>query len=256
MGFVARSQGQALFKKIVRLPAGLPAAHFHREIFHTIWPNAWRTGVVAIGSFLSLQSNTLVCGGVLGPTVTASYGLSFTLVAMLFGLCSVWVSVKLPVINMLRLQGRNDEIADLFARRMRLALLSYVAGALVIIFLAPWVLHWMKSKTPLISPEQLAVLALIRLLELHQTLYCFLVLSENYNPFLKPSLISGAGIVVVSLILTPFCGVWGLLFSMGLSGMCFNNWWPVLRALRGLNQKPAGYFLNQYVRPKAWLELF
>ncbi len=256
MGFVARSQGQRFFKKIVVLPGGLPAAHFHWEIFRAIWPNAWRTGLVAISSFLSLQANTLICSGILTLKETAAYGLSFQLVGMLFGLCNVWVAVKLPVINTLRQQGRNDEIVNLFARRMRLTILSYVAGALVIIFLAPWVLHWMKSQTPLISPEQLAVLALIRLLELHHTAYTLLVLSENNNPFLKPSLILGVAVVVVSMVLTPIYGVWGMLLSMGLVGLCFNNWWPVLRALRGLGLKPGDYFLHHFLRPKAWLELF
>ena len=256
MGFVARQQGRMFFKQLVALPAGLPGAHFHREIFQAIWPNAWRTGLVGIGSFLSLQANTLICSGYLGLKTTAAYGLSFQLVAMLFGLCNVWVAVKLPVINTLRQQGRSDEIASLFARRMRLTLLSYVAGALVIIFVAPLALVWMKSKTPLISPEQLAVLALIRLLELHHTAYTMLVLSENYNPFLKPSLIHGSAVVVVSLILTPLCGVWGVILSMGLVAACFSNWWPVLRALRGLGLKPGDYFLHHFLRPKAWLELF
>lgn len=256
MGFVARSQGQWFFKKVAALPGGLPGAHFHRELFHAIWPNAWRTGLVVIGSFLSLQANTLICSGYLDLKTTAAYGLSFQLVAMLFSVCNVWIAVKLPFINSLRQQGRNEEIASLFARRVRLAILSYAAGALVIIFLAPWALHWMKSRTQLISQEQLAVLLLIRLLELHHTAYTMLVLSENHNPFLKPSLILGVAVVVVSLALTPVYGVWGVIISMGVVGICFNNWWPVLRALRGLNEKPASYLLHQYLRPKAWLELF
>jgi O-antigen/teichoic acid export membrane protein len=256
MGFVARSQGQWFFKKIVCLPEGLPSAHFHREIFRAIWPSAWRTGLMSIGAFLTLQANTLVCSAFLSLKTTAAYGLSFQLVAMLFGLCWVWITVKLPVINTLRVQGRNDEIVTLFARRMRLTLLSYVAGALVIIFVAPLALHWLGSKTPLISTEQLAVLALVRFLELHHSMYAVLVLSENHNPFVKSSLVFGSAIVVVSVVLTPFFGVWGLLLSMGLVQACFNNWWPVLRALRGLGQKPGDYFLHQYLRPKAWLELF
>ncbi len=256
MGFVARSQGQWFFKKLVALPGGLPRACFHREIFHAIWPNAWRTGLVGISSFLSLQAATLICFGLLTPAVTAAYFLSFQLVNMLFGLCSVWLNVKLPVINTLRQQRREGEIAEIFARRLRLTLLCYLAGALVILFLAPVVLHWMKSKTPLISPEQLAVLALIRLLELHHTAYTMLVLSENHNPFLKSSLIGGIAVVVISLGLTPVLGVWGVVLSTGLVSACFNNWWPVLRALRGLNLKPAEFFLHQYLRPKAWLELF
>jgi O-antigen/teichoic acid export membrane protein len=256
MGFVARHWGKKFFKKKVHLPGGLPGMRFHREMFHAVWPNAWRTGMVGIGAFLSLQANTLICSAMLSLKITAAYGLGFQLVNILFGLCGVWVAVKLPLINTLRVQGRNEEIASLFARRMRLTLLSYAAGALAIIYVAPLALHWLGSKTPLISTEQLAVLALIRFLELHQTQYCLLVLSENHNPFLKPSLISGVAIVVVSLVLTPLYGIWGLLFSMGVVQLFFNVWWPVLRALRGLEQKPADYFLHQFLRPKAWLELF
>jgi hypothetical protein len=63
-------------------------------------------------------------------------------------------------------------------------------------------------------------------------------------------------VVVISMALTPIYGVWGVILSMGLVGLCFNNWWPVLRALRGLGLKPANYFLHQYLRPTAWLELF
>ena len=256
MGFVARHLGRKFFKQIVNLPGGLPGRHFHREMFYTIWPNAWRTGLVGIGAFLTVYANTLVCSAFLSLATTAAYGLSFQLVAMLFGLCNVWVAVKLPLINTLRQQGRSDEIAGVFARRMRLTLVSYAAGALVIIFIAPLVLQWLGSKTPLLPTEQLAVLVLIRFLELHQTQYCLLVMSENHNPFLKPSLISGAAIVVASLALTHACGVWGLLLSMGLVQAAFSDWWPVLRALRGLGLKPADFFIHQYLRPKAWLELF
>ena len=255
MGIMAQSLGRQFFKQFVNLPHGLPGARFHREIFQAIWPNAWRTGLVAVGAFLIVQSNTLVCSIYLGLKTTASYGMSFQIVAMLFGLCNVWVAVKMPVITQLRVQGRNDEIVNLFVRRMRLTILSYVSGALVIIFLAPPALHLLGSKTPLIPWEQLAVLALIRFLELHHSLYAGLVLSENQNPFLKTAVITGAAIVASSLVLTPVYGVWGMLLSAGVVQLCYANWWPVLRALRGLGLKPADYFTHNFLSPKAWLEL-
>jgi O-antigen/teichoic acid export membrane protein len=256
MGFVARHLGKHFFKERVQLPGGLPHAHFHPELFQAIWPNAWRAGLVGVGGYLSVQSNTLICSAFLGLKTTAAYGLSFQLVNLLFGLCLVWVSVKLPLISALRQQDRRDEIADIFGRRMRLSLLSYSAGTLVILFVAPLVLRWLGSKTPLIATEQLAALAFIRLLELHQVLYATLVITENHNPFFKPSLIFGAATVVVSALLTPFYGLWGLILSMGLIQALFNDWWPVLRGLRGLGFKPGAYFLHHYLRPKAWLELF
>jgi hypothetical protein len=62
--------------------------------------------------------------------------------------------------------------------------------------------------------------------------------------------------VVASVILTPLMGLWGMILSMGVVQLCFNNWWPVLRGLKGLGVKPGAYFAHQYLRPKAWLELF
>jgi O-antigen/teichoic acid export membrane protein len=255
MGFVMRSLGRRFFEELANLPQGLPSAHFHREIFQAIWPNAWRTGLVSLGAFLIVQSNTLVCSAFLGLKATASYGISFQLVAMLFGLCNVWISVKMPLISQLRVQGRNDEIVNLFVRRMRLTILSYVSGALVIIFLAPPALHLLGSKTSLIPLEQLAVLVLIRFLELHHSLYAGLVLSENHNPFLKSVLVSGVAIVLCSLILTPIYGVWGMLISTGVIQAFYNNWWPILRALRGLGLRPADYFIHNFLSPKSWFKL-
>jgi len=256
MGFVARYFGKRFFVGRAELPGGLPRAHFHKEIFNATWPNAWRTGMVSIGAFLTVYANTLICNAFLGLTTTGSYNLSFQLVNLLFGLCNVWVIVKLPAINALRLQGRNDEIVNVFARRVRLTLLCYLAGTLVIIFVAPMVLPWVRSNTHLMATGPLAALALFRLLELHHTMYAMLVMSENQNPFLKSSLISGAAIVIASLILTPMYGLWGMILSMGVVQLCYNNWWPVLRALQGLGLKPGTYFAHHYLRPKAWLELF
>jgi O-antigen/teichoic acid export membrane protein len=263
-GFVLRGLGRRTFAKKTGFPGGLPAMRFNREMFSVIWPNAWRTGLVGIGAFMIVQSNTLVCSAFLGLKTTASYGISFQIIAILFALCSVWIAVKMPLINQLRVQGRSDAIVSVFVGRMRLTILSYWAGALCVIFLAPLVLNWVGSKTMLLPADQLAALALIRFLELHHAQYAGLVLSENRNPFLKSALLTGMAIVgcsVTSLAIgklkhwTPYTGVWCLLLSTGLVQLCYNNWWPILRALRGLNLNPRLFFLQHFFRPKAWFEL-
>jgi hypothetical protein len=129
-----------------------------------------------------------------------------------------------------------------------------MAGAVCIIFLAAPVLKLLGSKTALLPVDQLAALAFIRFLELHHAQYGSLVLSENRNPFLKSALITGVAVVACSLILTPYLGVWGLLLSTGLVQACYNNWWPVVRALRGLGLNPQAYFVRHFLRPRAWLK--
>ena len=254
MGLVAQHLGRRLFDKVAALPGGLPATRFDREIFSAIWPNAWRTGLVGIGGFMIVQANTLVCSAFLGLKTTASYGISFQIISILYGLCGVWVAVKMPQINQLRVQGRPDEIVAVFVGRMRLTILSYWAGALCVIFLASPALRLLGSKTTLLPADQLAVLAFIRFLELHHGQYAGLVLSENRNPFLKSALITGVAVVVCSIILTPYFGVWGLLLSTGLIQACYNNWWPVVRALRGLNLNPRRHFVRNFLNPRAWLK--
>jgi O-antigen/teichoic acid export membrane protein len=252
MGFVARTVGKRIFLNISALPGGLPAGRLHREIFAAIWPNAWRMGLVSLGSFMITRSNTLICSAFLGLQTTASYGISLQLMATLVGVSSIWVTVRMPQINQLRVKGLNNDIATIFASRMRLTLLCYVAGALVTLFFGPVILKLIGSKTTLISPGLFAVLAFIQLLEMHHSLYAGLVLSENRNPFLKQTLISGALIVIAGVVLTPRYGLWGMVLSTGIVQACYNNWWPVKRAVTGLEMDFGHYLRYFFLSVSPW----
>lgn len=252
MGAVMRTLGKHVFLSFATLPGGLPGARLHKEIFAAIWPNAWRMGLMSVGAFMITQSNTLVCSAFLGLKTTASYGISFQLVTMLVGVSSIWVTVKLPEFNQLRVQGRNNDIAAIFVNRLRISVLFYVTGALGLIFLGPKVLALIGTKTTLIPPAALAVLALIQFLEMHHSHYAALVLSENRNPFLKPALISGGCIIAASVILTPRLGIWGMLLSTGVVQACYNNWWPVKRALKGLEMDFGTYLGYLFSLPRSW----
>ena len=241
-GWAARVLGRECFLRLVGAELRLQAHRWQPELIRTLWPAAWRLGLVSVGGFMVTQANTLVCSEVLGLETTAAYGLSAQLVMLLAGLSGVWVQVKLPLINQLRAQGRLADIAPLFAGRMRLAVVTFLAGAVVIFWVAPWGLKLIHARTPLLAAPLLATLLVIRFLEMHHSLYGGLVLSENQNPFVKPSLISGVLIVVLSLGLTPEFGLWGLLLSAGLVQAGFSNWWTVVRALRGLGAAGQGYW--------------
>lgn len=233
-GFAERFLGRAVFQRIVPLGRG----RFDFVLLRTLWPNAWRTAAVSAGLFLTQQANTLICSAFLGLTTTASYGFTLQVVLFLVALSSVWITTELPLINQWRAQGLLERIARLFRRRIVLALLTFVAGGALLLSLGPTLLALVHPQTPLLPAGVLAVLLLIQLLEMHHSLYAWLVVSENVNPFLLPSLLSGVAIVLLSLLLTPRLGLWGMLLATGAVQLCFNNWWPVLRAVRGLG--PAG----------------
>ena len=82
---------------------------------------------------------------------------------------------------------------------------------------------------------------IITFLEAHHAQYASLVVTENRNPFVAPALLSGLVIAAGSLWLAPRLGVTGILLAQGVVQLAFNNWWPVLRAIRGLNMTPGAY---------------
>lgn len=240
MGITERLTGRFLFYKYTRIE-NAPA---DMQMVRVLWPNAWRTGIVLVATYMGLQANTLICSGFLGLKITASYGLTLQAVMLLVGVSSVWVAVKLPFINQLRSQGRLQEIANLFRQRIALAILTYLFGAFVLFFFGHWVLTLLHTKTQFLPAPLLATMLLIYLLEAHHSLYASLVFSENVNPFVVPAIISGTAIVTLSVLLTPRIGVWGMLLAQGIVQLSFNNWWPVVRAIRGLSVSPRAYWTS------------
>jgi len=217
------------------------------DLIAKIWPTAWRSGLASLGAFLVLSANTLICSAFLDLRVTASYGLSLSLIAMLTYASSTFTQIKLPIVNQLRIVGRLDEIVELWIQRTRLSILFYTAFGAVVLFLGDHFLHLIGSKTMLLPKGQLALALLVIGLEMHHVLYAGLVISENRNPFVAPALISGAATVLLSLALTPHLGIWGMLLAQGCAQACFNNWWTVYRGIRGLGV-PCLTYWRRYVR--------
>ncbi|MEM7010959.1 MAG: hypothetical protein AAF585_05690 [Verrucomicrobiota bacterium] len=200
-----------------------------------MWPMAWRQGVIAIGEFLVLRGNVLICTALFGLEVTARYGLSLQIFGVLGAICAAPAAVIAPKISRLRIQGDSESIVRLFGIRLYPGLLAMIVfGAFVILF-GRQLLELIGSKTGLISNELLAALLVIQILQMHQNFYASLVLTENENPFVIPTLITGALVAICSFSLGSIWALPGLVISQGLVPLLFLNWWVVLRGYHGLN---------------------
>ena len=211
-------------------------------LIKTLWPMSWRSAVMGLGSCLILYSNTIVCSTLLGLAETASYGLTFQLVTAVSGVSAIWVNVKLPLMNQLRVSGEIAALGRLFIERLRLSLVTYLVGAAGVILVGPGFVRLIGSKTSMLPTAQTATLLLIMFLATHQSLHMSLVLSQNRNPFVIPMLLSGLGIAAASVLLVPFFGIWGLLLAFGFVLLCYLNWWSVFQGLQSLNISPSGFF--------------
>lgn len=215
----------------------------------TLWPMSWRSGLTGLGAYLILSFGTLICSATGGLAVTASYGLSMQCVSALSGLSAIWVMVKAPEIIRLRALGKLDTIASLFAIRVRIALLFYLAGTVALLVAGPALLSLIHAKSDLLERPALALMLLIMGLEMHHALFGMLVTSENHNPFVIPALASGLCVALGGWLLAPHFGYWGLLMAQGIVQASFNNWWIVLRGIRSL-RIPASTYLKLLVAPR------
>ena len=212
------------------------------EIIKTLWPNGWRGGMVHIANFMILNGAVLMCSAFFDLQTTGSFGFTFQAAMILVQLSCTWTQVKWPIFNHLRANGQLKEIAEIFSFRVRLSLLTYVIGAIGLMIFGPWVLNIIQAKTTLLPFGPMAIMLLFLLLQMQHSQYELLVLSENCNPFVGPYLFSAIVIVFIRMIMAPHYGVLGILVPTIAVQSCFNHWWPIVRAVRGLGYSPRKYF--------------
>jgi O-antigen/teichoic acid export membrane protein len=234
---VTRFVSRALFRRVTSDSQGLLLKKEKGatvQIIRTMWPMAWRQGIVAVGAFLIQRGNTLICSAKLGLEDTAQYGLSVALVTIIFQVATVPVVVALPTIARLRVSRDYYGIWWVFAPRLYLGLAVGVVGVAGLAYFGEAVFTLVGAQTKLLSPALIVLLGLVWGLETHHSYYAGLVLTENENPFLLPALVSGLCIVAASWWAVGFAGVTGLILAQGGVQLLWNNWWTVRRGVLGL----------------------
>jgi O-antigen/teichoic acid export membrane protein len=227
-----------LSKKLESILAKLPTTVNKSgvlEICSIIWPNAWRMGLVMLGSFLINNANTLIASRNLTLTETACYGLSVQFINLLTTVAYMVIQARIPEIVSLRVLGDLDNVQKVFGRQLILSVTGFIAGIVCIIFFAPLILIQIKSQTQILPFGALMFLAFYKLLEFHHGAFSSLVITENRVPFVVPALVSGFAIITLGLLLAPLYGVWGLMLSTAIVQASFNNWWSVWLGLKSVN---------------------
>jgi len=229
-GFVMHGRCRQIFWQIVPAPARREAPD--RHIIKKLWPNTYKFGILGVAGYCMANASVLICSQLLGQELTASYGLTAQIGSYLTGFAGLWLGVKWPEIAILRTQGRMEEMAALFARRLALVMLSMVGMSLFVLVAGNAVLAWKGSHTRLLAAPYLA----FYLAFLTYGMFCIqfgtLTFTENVVPYFKLALFTGLGVIVSSLILTAVAALWGLLAAPWLAGLIY-NWFIVRRGFQG-----------------------
>lgn len=211
-----------------------PPAPSREEIwalFRTLWPNSWRMGVYYLSGYLTV--NTFILLKLLDTATNAQYALSIKIITILQGMALVWVQVKWPLVGQLMAQQDFAGLRKIFRTRLRLQLLTFALGAVVLVPLAPSLVHWVRPDKDLLPLLWLALLAANALLDSHNSSWTTLICVGNRLPFLWPTVATNFVALFVALALVSFTdlGAGAYVLAPLAAGVVFNYWrWPLAGA--------------------------
>jgi O-antigen/teichoic acid export membrane protein len=198
-----------------------------------LWPNARKFGIISVGAYLTIQANMLICSHILGNDMTASYGLTSQVGNILMAFSALWLGVKWPQITILRTQGRSNEMARLFARRLAMVMLTLAGMSIGLGLLGNTVLELMGSRTKLLVGPLLAVYLFHLFQQQFYVQFGSLAYTENTVPFVYLSLSTGLATVVLGTAMTYYFGVWGLVLAPLIVTGTSSAWYVTWRGFRG-----------------------
>jgi O-antigen/teichoic acid export membrane protein len=240
-GFVMHGRCRQIYQAVVPKPEHLAKPEPH--IVRKLWPNSYKFGILSIGGYCLANGSVLICSQLLGKEITASFGLTAQIGNYLMSFAGLWLVVKWPEIAILRTQGRLNEMAVLFARRLALAMVSFVGMGLIVLFAGNALLALKGTHTRLLSTPYLVFYFIYLTQGLITVQFGGLAFTENVVPFFKIGLFTGIGAIVCSLILTPLFGLWGLLAAPLIAETMCSNWFTVRRGFRGQPLAPRQFVL-------------
>lgn len=201
-----------------------------RETFSVIWFNAKKLGINFIGAYAVNKMGMFIIGFFLPLATIGSYGLLTQLTTIVSGIANTMFVTYLPKVSNCRVTGDRPMLKRTISFSMVVGQIIMLAGALGIIFVAPYLLELIKSQTMLPSRLICMLYLVIVALELNHSEFASVISTENKIPYVVPSLVSGGVIVLLTFIALKFTtlGLLGVVLVQGIVQAAYNNWrWPL-----------------------------
>ena len=200
-----------------------------KDLFDKIWFNSWRLGIVSLGAFAILQSNTLVCSYFFGLEFTASYGLAIQIFAVTAVLANTPFQTYLPRFNQVLSFKDFIKAKQIIIRCTKLNWLIFILLSIFIILFLPQITTNLMKSDLLLSSYMLIFMSIYLFLENNHSMFSGFIAAENKIPFMKSAIFSGLGVIFLTLILiyNTDIGIWSLLIAPAFIQLIYNNWkWP------------------------------
>lgn len=171
-----------------------------KDILKVIYPNAVKVGLTSLGAVMVTRSGLVIGSLYLSLDMVASYGITYQLIAVITAISNIFIITYQPQIVNLRTVHDNKKIMKIYNKSRLIMLATFLFGGIVMILYGQDVLDLIGSKTTLMPAFIISIALFGALIESNVSMAGTLLLTKNFVPFFKASLISGAAIIIGLII--------------------------------------------------------
>ena len=199
------------------------------ELFEIVWHNAKKLGLVFVGAYAINKLSIFLAGLYLPLSDIGSYGLMIQLFGLLSMVSGMLFTVFEPRFSSLRTKGDTTALIKEFAFSMNIYYLTFIIGAIGLLYLGPYFLSLISANVALPSFFIMLLFSVVLFLEGNHSNFATLIVTNNSVPFVTSALVAGFFIGLgdyISLKYTGY-GILGLVAVQGLVQLAYANWkWP------------------------------
>ncbi len=204
-----------------------------KEVFLTVWHNAWRDGLISICDYLCSQASVIICSLYMPLSQTGVYSIGVQIVTAINHISKTLYTAKQPEIQNAYIMSDMARVRKVIKYVVLTFIALFILGVAGFIIVGMPLLKLIKPSAVVSVSVFLGISAYNMMLGFRDC-YASYFSCTNRILYLKAYIISAISGVLLSLItMGAFkLGVWGLICSQIISQLCFNVWYWPLKALR------------------------
>lgn len=215
-----------------------------KDLFKTVWYNAWRDGVVSISIYLSGQVSVILCSLYLSLTETGIYSIGLQIANVVGSLASTLYVTYQPALQSNWIKNNLHEVRKIMSTILNVYILSFIVGVIGVIMVGLPLLKLVKPDVIIGVPLMLGIF-LSQFFLRYRDCYTSYFSCTNRLIYMPAFIISSVCCVVLSLVFLHFFdyNIWGLIVAQIVSQCLFNVWYWPLKAHRELHLNPLDVIL-------------
>ncbi len=220
---------------------------FDKEIFKSIWPATWKLGGIYWGNYLITYGTSIIIAQIDDTALMAGFLFTQRIMFIIRRIAEAPFYANIQKTFKLMAHKDFSELKKQASLYIFLAMGIVISSLTVIGLFGNWGLEILGIDTRMVPPVIYAFMLAMTALEIHAGMHATMYTSTNQIPFLIPSLISGAVVIVVGFVVLPVYGVLGLILVQFLTQLSFNYWYSWYLSLKLVNWPLTTYLKDLFM---------